>query len=157
MSEAIQQSARFLLCSIQLTWWFCCPKWHWSIKNLWIFVAISKLLQYYFCMNMINSLQPRYAVQHQIIEVPDAPFGILTRKACKTTWKSTHGSLWLYIYIQETGKPKAMATTDMFFMISRALLIDNRHIAPCNSLLIHQVFTTIAWVNKAFFPLHSHI
>ena len=82
------------------------------------------------------------------------PYGVLTRKACKTSVKFVlheqesacgllrHSYSYIYIYTQETGMLKAMATTDTFFMIGQVILsIDDQHISPCNSLLVHPVST----------------
>ena len=45
-------------------------------------------------------------------------------------------------YTQETGKLKATATTDTFSMIGQVILsIDDQHISPCKSLLVHPVST----------------
>ena len=103
----------------------------------------------------LNSLNTRYAIRRQFIKVskrPDTPYGVLTRKACKTSvmfvlheQKNTCGLLrhsYSYIYTQETGTLKAMGTTGMFFVIGRVILsIDDRHISPCNSLLVYPVST----------------
>ena len=75
-------------------------------------------------------------------------FDVRRRNACKTRMafvlhkqKSTCGLLrhsYSYTYTQETGTLKATATTGMFFVIGRVILsIDDRHISPCNSLLVH--------------------
>ena len=114
----------------------------------------------------------RDAFLHHFIKVPERPgthlcvlmfkimqnkHNIYSTRTERYLWTSRL-SIQLYIYTQETGKLKATATTDMFFMINQVILsINDQHISPCKSLLVHPVSTKSIWMNRAFFPLHSHI
>ena len=89
----------------------------------------------YVRTTILNSLITKDAVWRHYLkrhQSPKTPYGVLTRRAYKTSvtfvlreQESTCGLLrhsYSYIYTQETGKLKATATTDTFFMIGRVIL-----------------------------------
>ena len=138
----------------------------WSYKLVYVF-------QEYRTVHLVFGTNWELALQS-----PKTPYGIIKwkcsnhQRCCTSVQRRKaskimiflHKYLWTsktsysYINTQETGMLKATATIEHVFMISRVmLLIDDWYISPCNSLLVHQVFSRIAQVNRAFFSLHSHI
>ena len=118
----------------------------------YMFLKRSSLLHNQVGKNQsVNSLNTRYAIRRQLINVPkrpDTPFGVTKEKPCKTSFlldlrkqKDTCGLLRYSYNCRYTQKPStlnATANTGKFFMIGPFVIsIDKWHVSSCNSLLVH--------------------